>query len=65
MLDSGYSYLILDSYTFPTNPLVYLDPQADKKIVPVVTLSKTITQHWQKRDSDRTIHMEFPNISKT
>jgi len=64
-LDNGYFYLTLDSYTFPTNPTEYLDPRAEKKFVDVVTLTATITQHWNVLDSDKTCWMSWKNISKT
>lgn len=64
-LDSAYSYITLDSFTATVNPTEYLDPRADKKFVPVVTLTKTITQHWQILGTDKIIWMRWANLSKT
>ena len=65
MLDSGYSYITLDSFTATQNPTEYLDPHAPKKFVDVVTLTATITQHWKVESSDKLIWMRWMNMSKT
>ncbi len=65
MLDSGYSYITLDSFTATVNPTEYLDAFAPKKAVPVVTLTKTITQHWSVQTSDKVIWMRWNNMSKS
>ena len=64
-LDSNYSYITLDSFTATVNPTEYLDPHAPKKFVDVVTITATITQHWQVLASDKLIWMRWMNISKT
>ncbi len=64
-LDSGYFHITLDSFTATVNPTEYLDAFAPKKAVPVVTLTKTITQHWQVRTSDKIVWMRWMNMSKT
>ncbi|RLE64483.1 MAG: hypothetical protein DRJ38_05415 [Thermoprotei archaeon] len=63
-LDAGYSYIVIDGYTLTVNPIVYKDPRADKKAVPVVTLTETITQHWTIKQSDKVISMSWKNLPK-
>ncbi len=63
-LESGYSHIIIDGYTLTVNPIIYKDPRADKKVVPVVTLSETVTQHWQVKQSDKVIFMSWRNLPK-
>ncbi len=64
-LDSGYSYITIDSFTASTNPTEYLGAHAPKKFVDVVTITATITQHWRVLSSDKLIWMKWMNISKT
>jgi len=64
-LDSGYSLIQLDSFTATVNPTVIIPFHAEKKSVNVITLTATITQHWQVRDSDKLCWMRWENISKS
>ena len=64
-LKPGYSYCVLDGYTFETNPITHDDPTADKDAVDVKTLTSNITLHWKILDEDQSIFMEWGKMSKT
>lgn len=64
-LQPGYSYCVLDGYTFETNPITYDDPTGEKDAVDVKTLTSNITLHWKVLDEDQFIYMEWGKISKT
>jgi hypothetical protein len=63
--ESGYYKISLDDWSPTTNPSETSDPFADKKVVPVVTLTETITQHWAVRDSDKVFNMRWARMSYT
>ena len=63
-LEAGYSYITLDSWTPSLNPTEFSDSRAEKKIVPITTLTKTITQHWTIAATDKTISMKWDKMSK-
>jgi len=64
-LESGYYYITLDSFTATINPSRSDLPKAEKKIAKLVTLTKTVKQHWQKKSSDRFLNMEWDNMNKS
>ena len=64
-LKPGYYHITLDSFTATINPTRNDLPKADKKIVNVVTLTKTVKQHWQKKTSDKYITMEWDSMDKS
>lgn len=65
MLDSGYSLIIIDTFTATVNPTTNIPFHAEKKSVDIPTLTATVTQHWSVRDSDKTCWMRWENISKS
>jgi hypothetical protein len=72
-LDSGYYYVTLDGDNFfrPDLSAVEVNPTTDtgfiseKLIAKVITQNGTITQHWQKKSTDKHCDLFFARVDKT
>lgn len=62
---SGFQLMSLNSWSPTSNPTEATDMHAEKKAIDIVTLTATITQHWQIAASDKSCTLTWKNMSKT
>lgn len=63
--DAGYQKMTLGGWTPEFNPTEATELHPVKKVVDVVTLTKTVSQHWTPADSDQYATLKWAKMSKT
>lgn len=64
-LNPGYYYIVIDTFTLPTNPTRNDPFIAEKLSVDITTLSKSVTQHFDMDITDQKAHYEWDNLDTT
>lgn len=62
--ESGFQLISINGWSPTTNPTEATDMHAVKKVVDVVTLTKTITQHWTPTLTDKYSTLTWKAMSK-